>query len=351
MAKLSFYNNVGETTNTTGTGTLTLTNTAVTQAQVFPAAADGQEFVFFIRHSDNSAWEVSRGTYTNTGRTLTRTLISSSTGSLLSLTGTGHEVSLVLDALRMAHSYQLSKAYIEGLELDYNAGTIKLLRGYAIVNDELLEIGSAGTTTVSGDALTGFTGIMYYYIYDNAGTVQMHREQRVSGSDDPVWDYDLDYAKHPVDGAAKRCIGALYVGSTTAGVIDDFVFSSLGRHRVYIGDQRIARVVNGGSATTATSINCDTSIPAISITKRVGFKLHTRNDTGGTSVIRISWAQHSTACTNYGGLQVSAEMDTGSQSAALGPLMYPATDTTFYYLVSAATASGFVDINLWEIFV
>lgn len=348
-----FFNNGAETTTTTGTGTVTLSGTGVTlddssTGETVPAAADGETLSYYIE--SGTAWEQGYGTYTNTGRTLTRNLENSSTGSLISLTGTSN-VHFGDSALLAEINHKSSRGYIEGLELDYNAGTVKMLRGYAVVNGKVLTIGSAGSTTVSGDALSG-TAVYYYYIYDNSGTTQMHRESRGSGSDDPVWDYDLDYAKHPVDGAAKRCIGALYVGATTAGVIDEFTFISKGRERYYYPVKRIGRPVSAGTATTSTSVDCSALMPAVSISKQVGFKLHCKNASiGSTAVVRILFGQDSTAVTNQDSLQVSGEMDDASQSAALGPMMQPTVSTTFYYRVVTSGTDGFVDVVKWEMLV
>lgn len=83
---MKLANRARMTTATSGTGTITLGLAVAGYADFATAGiANGDVVAYCIE--DGSAWEIGSGTYTSAGTTLSRTLIASSTGSLLSLSG------------------------------------------------------------------------------------------------------------------------------------------------------------------------------------------------------------------------------------------------------------------------
>ena len=80
------FNRARMTTATTGTGTITL-GSAVSRHQSFANAGVANGTLVHYTIEDGTAWEIGTGTYTTTGTTLSRTLVQSSTGSLLNLSG------------------------------------------------------------------------------------------------------------------------------------------------------------------------------------------------------------------------------------------------------------------------
>ena len=83
---ITLGNRIKVSTSTTGTGTITL-GSAETGYQTFAngGISDGDEVRFVIE--DGTAFEISKGTYTHSGTTLSRTLLESTTGALLNLSG------------------------------------------------------------------------------------------------------------------------------------------------------------------------------------------------------------------------------------------------------------------------
>lgn len=104
---------VQETTNTTGTGTVTLAG-AVTGFQDFSVIGDGNTCYYAITSTND--WEVGIGTYTASGTTLSRDTIleSSNSGSAITLSGTSN-VFVTYPAEKSGHKDSTNTIYSEQL--------------------------------------------------------------------------------------------------------------------------------------------------------------------------------------------------------------------------------------------
>jgi hypothetical protein len=81
---LVYIDRLKDTFTTTGTGTLTVANSAPTGSVPTSAVGNGNSSYFFAETADKSVWEVWLGAYTASGTTLSRgTFLASSTGSAI----------------------------------------------------------------------------------------------------------------------------------------------------------------------------------------------------------------------------------------------------------------------------
>lgn len=93
---MAYKNRIQETTQTTGTGTLTL-NGATTGYRRFNQVDNNTTLRYLLEEDGTGRWEIGIGTYNN--NTLARTtLVESSTGGRLNLATGVHRISHVLTA-------------------------------------------------------------------------------------------------------------------------------------------------------------------------------------------------------------------------------------------------------------
>ena len=155
---VKFANRVKVNTSTTGTGTITL-GSAVAGFQSFAdgGIVNGNEVRYTI--IDGNAWEVGTGTYTSAGTTLSRTLIESSTGSLLNLSGTNVEVFITMAAVDIdnlatrsidVYNYTATSGQTAFTGADDNGNTLDFLEDNIIVTLNGVTLEKTADYTVSG---------------------------------------------------------------------------------------------------------------------------------------------------------------------------------------------------------
>jgi len=163
---VKLFNRVRVSTATTGTGTITL-GAAITGYQTPASAGAVNGDVGSWAIEDGSAWELFVGTYASAGPTLTRTLIASSTGSLLNLSGNAQVFSTAL-----AHDIgppvgQASLALSGGnLVLSPKNGN------NLSINGRLWPIPSGGVSLAATSLSAGTTYYIYAYMSGSTMTLE-----------------------------------------------------------------------------------------------------------------------------------------------------------------------------------
>ena len=163
MTILTFLSNCGETSATTGTGDITLSDTAINRRQVLPAALDGLLVPYLIEDGGGTLWEEGVGIYTDTTKKIARlagnvTDGSSGAGTLITLTGNTHKVTLTVSAdwfqkIENAH-LEYTTASVVGSNVTAAVGEFYDLTLAGMTADRLLVLPD---TAAVGDHVAWFT--------------------------------------------------------------------------------------------------------------------------------------------------------------------------------------------------
>jgi len=171
-----------------GTGAITLSSTAVSGYQAFPSSLDGETVGYVIE--SGSAWEIGTGTYTHSSLNLTRSLRSSSTGSLLSLAAGTHTVFLT----PAYQDIQIVEAFSSTSDLPSasdNHGRI-----YHVHGEGAMYFAHAGSWV----KLANYSDITTYTHPNHSGEVTSTGDGATVIADDVVDEANLKVSNTPTDG-------------------------------------------------------------------------------------------------------------------------------------------------------
>jgi hypothetical protein len=238
---------VQETTNTTGTGTLTLAGAVAGPFQSFAAVGDGNTTYYAITSGNN--WEVGVGTYTASGTTLSRdTVLSSSAGGAKINVAAGAKVSVVYPASKSISSTDLhtdeafAGSVADGVIIDYvdpyariSVGTgdgVRIFTG-GLAGTQIAEFKSNGDTDISGvlsvgggSLIGGATNPQIAAAGSSSSYVQAYIHNDTAGASSSA-----DFAAYPDNGTDAA--GWVDMGMTSS-VYSDTSYSVTGPNEAYL---------------------------------------------------------------------------------------------------------------------
>ena len=183
-----FADRVKVTSTSTGTGAITLSSTAVSGYQAFPSSLDGETVGYVIE--SGSAWEIGTGTYTHSSLNLTRSLRSSSTGSLLSLASGTHTVFLT----PAFQDIQIVEAFSSTSDLP--SASASHGRIYHVHGEAAMYFAHSGSWV----KLANYSDITTYTHPNHTGEVTSTGDGATVIADDVVDEANLKVSNTPTDG-------------------------------------------------------------------------------------------------------------------------------------------------------
>ena len=158
-----FADRVKTTSTSTGSSAITLSSSGATGYQAFPSSLDGETVGYVIEASGGTDWEIGTGVYTHSTLGLSRTLRSSSTGSLLYLGSGTHTVFLT----PAAQDIQIVEAFSSTSDLpsaSANHGRIYHVHGegamYFAHAGSWVKLANYSDITTYSNATTSAAGLM-----------------------------------------------------------------------------------------------------------------------------------------------------------------------------------------------
>ena len=231
-------------TATTGTGTVTLGG-ATTPYRTWAAAAaiSGVSYSYLIE--DGTAWELGWGIYSSTGPTLTRNLISSSTGSLLNLSGSATVACVAneMDIAPLTPVPQVAGNYLSSDTVGFSTGTTALVANgvYMVPFSRLAKVDAVALEVTTAVASSNVRGGLYTF--------------------------------HPTTGAPHLLIeeGAMQSSATTGIKVMTFAAARWIDRPVYIAIHVSAAItVRGGTAQNTLTLGSNTLNTATPYTRYSG---------------------------------------------------------------------------------
>ena len=185
-----FADRVKTTSTSTGSSAITLSSSGATGYQAFPSSLDGETVGYVIEASGGTDWEIGTGVYTHSTLGLSRTLRSSSTGSLLNLGSGTHTVFLT----PAAQDIQIVEAFSGTSDLP--SASASHGRIYHVHGEAAMYFAHSGSWV----KLANYSDITTYTHPNHSGEVTSTGDGATVIADNVVDEANLKVSNSPTDG-------------------------------------------------------------------------------------------------------------------------------------------------------